>query len=483
MILVILSPVNATEFNETTDNNLTINFNTSHDILKSNSGDFSTLYDEINSSSQSKSLKLTKDYIFDSQNDLKYTEGIPIEIDNLVIDGNGHKIDADKKSIVFNIKSNNVLLKNIIITNGTSNYHGGAINWIGTNATLINSTFKNSEAAQSGGAVFFRNTATVKDCKFIDNQANFGGAINFDYISTVINSSFKNNFAKLLGGGINSYQEINLLNSIFINNSASDGGGIYSNIYGIIENTYFNENYAIGYGGAITSANTIKIRNSTFTNNIGKYAGAICFKGDGYLNNSFFNENSADLGGAIMASGYDFETSYCEFYHNTAMKGASLYCDGKNMKIKDTIFKNVNSTLKSEIYSETQNSILNNLTYHNITKKSESAQNEIKNNLLNKPLKTNSKKKTTIIAKSKTFKYSIKIKKYFVKLKSGKKILKNKKVTLKIKGKTYRLKTNKNGKALFKIKLTKKGIFKALIKFNGDKTYYSSKKTIKIKIK
>ena len=101
------------------------------------------------------------------------------------------------------------------------------------------------------------------------------------------------------------------------------------------------------------------------------------------------------------------------------------------------------------------------------------------------------KKKTTITAAAKTFKAKAKTKKYTVTIKTikgssanGKTYLKaGKKVTLKINGKTYTAKTNAKGKATFKLKLTKKGKFKATIKYAGDNTYAKSSKSIKIKIK
>ena len=61
--------------------------------------------------------------------------------------------------------------------------------------------------------------------------------------------------------------------------------------------------------------------------------------------------------------------------------------------------------------------------------------------------------------------------------------LSNLKVMLKIKGKTYKTATKNNGKAIFKIKLNKKGNYKATIKFKGNKNYKSITKKIKIKIK
>lgn len=89
------------------------------------------------------------------------------------------------------------------------------------------------------------------------------------------------------------------------------------------------------------------------------------------------------------------------------------------------------------------------------------------------------------VAKKKTFKVKTKTKKYTVTLKNNKnKVMKNKKVTLRVKGKTYKAKTNKKGKATFKItKLSKKGTFKGVIRFAGNKYYKAIKKTVKIKVK
>ena len=80
------------------------------------------------------------------------------------------------------------------------------------------------------------------------------------------------------------------------------------------------------------------------------------------------------------------------------------------------------------------------------------------------------KAKAKIDAKKKTFKKSVKTKKYTITLKTNtNKAMKKAKVPLKIKGKTYKATTNAKGKAVFKIKkLTKKGTFKAKVKFAGN---------------
>ena len=101
------------------------------------------------------------------------------------------------------------------------------------------------------------------------------------------------------------------------------------------------------------------------------------------------------------------------------------------------------------------------------------------------------KKPITISAAAKSYKASAKTKKYTVTLKTekcnsrdGKVYLSaGKKVTLKLNGKTYTAKTDKNGKATFSLKITKKGKQTAKISFAGDKTYASASKSVKITIK
>ena len=100
-----------------------------------------------------------------------------------------------------------------------------------------------------------------------------------------------------------------------------------------------------------------------------------------------------------------------------------------------------------------------------------------------KSVKITVKKATPkLTAKAKSSKRTVKTKKYQVTLKTNKnKAMKKTKITLKVNGKTYHATTNKYGKAIFKItKLTKKGKFTAVIKYNGSK-YYKTK-TVKVKL-
>lgn len=98
---------------------------------------------------------------------------------------------------------------------------------------------------------------------------------------------------------------------------------------------------------------------------------------------------------------------------------------------------------------------------------------------------TINKEKTKLAAKAKSFKSTAKTKKYTVILKNSKnKVMKKAKVTLKVNGKKYVTKTDSKGKATFKIiKLTKKGTFKATVKYAGNDYYKSASKTVKLTVK
>ena len=90
-----------------------------------------------------------------------------------------------------------------------------------------------------------------------------------------------------------------------------------------------------------------------------------------------------------------------------------------------------------------------------------------------------------ITASKKTFKVKDKYKKYQVTLKTNKnKVYKKQKITIKVNGKTYSAKTSSKGIATFKLtKLTKKGTFKATVKYSGNSKFKAVSKTVKITVK
>ena len=102
------------------------------------------------------------------------------------------------------------------------------------------------------------------------------------------------------------------------------------------------------------------------------------------------------------------------------------------------------------------------------------------------------KKPVTMTASAKTYKVSAKSKKYTVSLKTIKGasadgkvyFAAGKKVTLKVNGKTYAAKTNAKGQATFNLnKLTKKGVYNAVISYAGSTTYDAVSKKVKLTVK
>ena len=196
--------------------------------------------------------------------------------------------------------------------------------------------------------------------------------------------------------------------------------------------------------------------------------GAIYFSTAGSVDNSNFTQNSAGLGGGIYAKYGELNVNNTHFNNNTAKStGNSLYITSQKIILENLSFEK-KSAYDNEIYINSPTTSINNIMFKN----EEEKQNEPQV----------SKIKTAITAKSQTFKAKAKTKRITITLKGNNKALNNKKVTLKINKKTYTAKTSK-GKAVFKIKLTKKGKFTALIKFAGDSAYKSSQKKITVKIK
>ena len=155
------------------DNDLEVN---DVDEILNVTNDFDDLYDEINGNQSKTYIELERDYhgSYDGGN------GIPIERENLVIDGKGHTIDCTgENSRIFNIRADGVTLKDIIFSGGYSNC-GGAV-YTSKNLIIINCTFKENQATGvdvGGGAVYGDDVRmSIYDCTFTDNRAANGGAI------------------------------------------------------------------------------------------------------------------------------------------------------------------------------------------------------------------------------------------------------------------------------------------------------------------
>lgn len=182
-------------------------------IPKTESFDFGYL-DKIIHESTTSEITLEENICLERYERDFYEGGIELDIDNLIIDGNGKTIDGANKSRIFIVTGKNVTLKNIIFKNGFSfqnydnalNNHGGALR-INQEANL-----------------------TIDDCKFMDNGSEeYGSAICNSGELNILTSEISNHASKKKGGAIyNIHGLLNVTNSTLSHNTAARGGAIHN---------------------------------------------------------------------------------------------------------------------------------------------------------------------------------------------------------------------------------------------------------------
>jgi Chlamydia polymorphic membrane protein (Chlamydia_PMP). len=155
----------------------------------------------------------------------------------IILDGNKkNRIfgDANRKnedlSAIYK-KANHLTLEGLVLQNGKADKHnkpyGGAVH-----ASIISATkctfIENSASEDCGGAID-ASTITIKDCTFTGNTAKWGGAIDAngkDLVCSFTDCVFSNNKAELYGGAVNGSICETVKNSKFINNTAEFGGAM-----------------------------------------------------------------------------------------------------------------------------------------------------------------------------------------------------------------------------------------------------------------
>ena len=465
----------------------------------------------------------TQNYgIVNLNRDLTATQTILINASNVIINGNGHKINAQNRMRIFYITGNNITIRNITLENGFSIGEGGAIYASSKDINIVDSVLT-SNRAETGAAISTTGNVFASSSRFIDNTAEAGGAIFSDEGNvTAIDSVFKNNDALAHGGGaIYATAKVNITksvftgndalkyggviftngkehgkvfikDSVFTNNTSKDEGGVFLSSLGAdISNSTFTNNSASGKGGVISTYGDVSIKSSNFTNNsAGDSGGALnVIKANAIIEESNFIANTAKSGAAIEST-KDVSITKSNFADNKANEDSGAIT-GERIEVKNSNFTNNNKehgkTFAGKVLGENSKIIENDKdvssNYINGSDNQNKPERESDSaDSAEKPKKI-IPKSTKITSKTKTFKAKAKTKKYSIILKAGKSPVKKVRVFLKIKGKTYKATTNNKGKATFTIKLKKKGTFKATITFKGNKYYKKSSKAIKIKFK
>ena len=151
-----------------------------------------------------KEIVLDSDIVLGSDEKSKYYTGIQLDVDGVVIDGDGHAIDACGKTRIFECTGKNIIIRNVRFLNGYS-WQGGAICNNG-DVRVIDSYFVGNFSSDDGGAVYNEKNMEICRCRFLGNEASYsGGAIaNADADLRVEDSRFFDNVADY-NGAIDTY--------------------------------------------------------------------------------------------------------------------------------------------------------------------------------------------------------------------------------------------------------------------------------------
>lgn len=375
---------------------------------------------------------------------------------------------------------------------------GGAMYGWSNSHYAVNCTFINNTASNSGGAAY---RDICENCTFINNSAKVGGAIN---LGSAENCTFINNSASSEGGAI---YDAEFNNCSFENNKVGDEVNDFSFTPKFIVDYDFRTIYNSGERIFVTYTDTQGkvVDNVNISANIsknGEFIGTYYFlSGEGLL----LNLDAGDYTGIFTIPDASYGIPY-RHSRSITIEKAPTTLNASSISVVYTNNKYLVVTLKDNHGRPMANANLT-INLNGLKYLKTDANGQVKlatkglkpktytatitfngdNNYLKstKSVKVVVKKaKPKITAKKKTFKKSWKVKKYKITLKYKKTAVKKVKVYIKIGKKTFKAKTNKKGKAVFKIKkFTKKGTFKAKITFKGNKYYKKVTKKVRIKIK
>ena len=155
--------------------------------------------------------------------------GIELDVDGLVIDGNGRTIDADGFSRMFIVTGNNITLRNIKFQNGfihrdfnKSQNYGAAIQ-VNPNASLKieNCSFTDNFSHNGGGAIFNQGKLYVCDCLFENNGCKLDGGAIVNKADLIISDvEFKGNTSRI-GSAIYNRGNLLIKNHILLSDNSS----------------------------------------------------------------------------------------------------------------------------------------------------------------------------------------------------------------------------------------------------------------------
>jgi hypothetical protein len=236
-----------------------------------------------------KEIVLKSDVVFQDEED--YLDGIKLDDDNLVIDGNNHIIDGSDCAGIFTVSGKNILIKNLIFKNGNVEGYGGAINNLEGSKLRVSNVYFVDNSSFYGGAIFNEGKMEIEDAYFKNNHAKSGGAIANGSWMIIKYSKFDNNTADN-AGAIDNWQSLEIKDSIFRQNSAKIAGSMINDGKLNLDSTVFENNSADSTGAIHNQeSGVLTIKNSKFKSNSTRNDGIIFNEGDFTILDSTFIDN------------------------------------------------------------------------------------------------------------------------------------------------------------------------------------------------
>ena len=279
-------------------------------------------------------IDLPYDYVW------KSNEGsVVISGSNVIINGNGHFIDAQDSSSIFTITGNNVTINNLTLINGFAMSDGAAVSWSGANGTVKNTNFTDNQAqsGNGGGLYVTGDNLTIDTCTFTGNVANKGAAIYIKADETdIVSCSFVD--CKSINGGAVYFEGDNLTvsNSTFESNQAVNGSSITAVGNGTsLGNVTVSDGKDLEGSGIDITGDDAVIDEVNVTDSNGK--GMTVSGNNNTINNTNVSGNSGD---GITVNGNGNTVSNSNITDNN---GTGLVNNGNNNNVTDsTITDNLN---------------------------------------------------------------------------------------------------------------------------------------------
>jgi len=200
---------------------------------------------------------------------------------------------ADGEMLQLELKSGHTV--SLIMESGQ---YGGGICINPGNVMVSNCLFQKNNAL-GGSAVFIdHSSAALKNCRFVQNQSDYGTVYLFGAAGDIDSCSFTKN-------------------------ESSYGGGIFNDgSLGSVKNCEFDSNKTAYRGGAIYNGGALTVNASHFSSNEAIWGGAIHMQADSaIITNSYIARNKAKIGGGgISVLGGKLVLEDCFFYSNEAVR-------------------------------------------------------------------------------------------------------------------------------------------------------------------